>query len=265
VNVTALASNGWSFLQWQGDLGGTSLSNTVLMSRSKTVQAVFGTTVTNTVGGNGSVVFNPLGGIYPFGMVLQATALPQPGNVFVLWSDAATGGGSTNPLNFSVTNADPTISALFGTLGKGHAALAVVPSGEGTVSLNPAAANYTIGQSVVITATPRAGNAFLGWSGAASGSTNPLTVILNQSETIYANFSTNFNLSFRLGPGSGTSEGVEIDLSGELGSQYRVDGSTDLINWTPLFNLTNSVGTLHFVDTNAEHLNFRFYRAVLLP
>ena len=112
VSVTAVPSNGWTLLQWLGDLGGTNLSNNVIMDRNKSVQAIFGTTVGNAVGsGGGSIVFNPPGPVYPYGTVLRATAVPQPGNFFVDWGDAAS--GDTNPFLFPVTNANSTISALF--------------------------------------------------------------------------------------------------------------------------------------------------------
>jgi Concanavalin A-like lectin/glucanases superfamily/Divergent InlB B-repeat domain/Fn3 associated/Immunoglobulin domain len=263
VTVTAKPSNGWTFLEWQGDIAGINPTNTVLMSKNKSVQAVFGTPVGTSASAGGSVVLNPLGGIYPFGTVLQASAIPQSGEQFLFWGDSVS--GSTNPLLYSVTTTNATIAALFGSLGNGQVALAAVPLGHGTLSVNPAANSYTTGQSVTITATPNAGATFQGWSGSASGTNNPLTVVMNQSKTIYANFSTNFNLTFREGPGKGLSEGAELDLQGELGSHYRLDASTDLVTWTPLFNLTNDVGTLHYIDTNAETLSLRFYRAVILP
>ena len=109
VTLTAVPSNGWTFLGWNGDAGGNSLSNTLLMDRNESVQALFGTSVGNAVGGSGAIVFNPPGGVYPYGTILQASAVPQTGNFFVLWGDAAS--GDVNPLAFPVTNANPVISA----------------------------------------------------------------------------------------------------------------------------------------------------------
>ena len=263
VTLTATPSNGWTFLQWLGDAGGTNVSNSVIVDRNKSVEAVFGTTVSNVVGGNGSVVFNPPGGVYPYGTILQAAAIPQSGSFFVLWGDSAT--GNTNPLSFSVTNASPTISALFTTLGVGEVALAVVPVGHGTVSINPQANSYASGSSVTITATPGAGHAFIGWSGGASGTNNPLTLQLNASETIYANFTTNNSLVIYPVTPPGVADGMAVDLLGEPGTHYRLDASTSLTNWNALYNLTNSVGTLHYIDLGATNLPRRFYRTVILP
>jgi hypothetical protein len=262
VTVTATPSNGWTFLQWLGDADGTNISNTVVLDRNKSVQAVFGTAVNTSVGGNGSIVLNPAGGFYPFGTVLQATAVPQPDNFFVLWGDAD--GGDANPLYFPVTIANGTISALFYTLSNGYVSLAVVPVGHGTVSINPQANSYSSGSTVTITATPSAGHAFVDWSGGASGTNNPLSIQLNASETIYANFTTNNSLLIYSVTPPGTADGMAVDLLGEFGTHYRLDGSTNLSNWTALYNLTNSVGTLHYIDTNAGNLSSRFYRGVIL-
>lgn len=263
VNLTANPASGWTFLEWQGDAGGGSLTNSLVMTRNKSVQAIFGTTVTNSAGGNGSVVFNPPGFVYPYGFNLQASAVPQAGNVFVLWGNAAS--GNTNPLSFLVTNANTEISALFTAISGGQMALTVVPVGHGRVSVSPRANQYSTGATVTITATPDAGKSFLGWSGNASGTQNPLSVVMNQNKLIYANFSTNGSLSLTLGSGPGTSQGVEVDLMGEIGTHYRLDGSTDFTNWTTLYNLTNGVGILRYIDLTASNQNRKFYRAVILP
>jgi hypothetical protein len=209
------------------------------------------------------VVFNPLGGIYPYGTTIQASAIPAPGNVFVIWGNAAN--SSTNPLTYLVTNANTSISSLFTPVGSGQVSLAVVPVGRGHISVSPRANGYTAGQMVSITATPNTGSTFNGWSGSAGGTQNPLSVTLNTNSVIYANFSTNNSLSFREGPGTGFAEGAEVDIAGELGIHYQLQVSTNLLDWTPVLNATNYVGTVHFIDTNATGTATRFYRSVILP
>ena len=61
-------------------------------------------------------------------------------------------------------------------------------SGSGTVVKSPDQATYVSGTSVVLTATPGAGQQFAGWSGSATGSTNPLTVLMNADKSITATF-----------------------------------------------------------------------------
>jgi len=47
---------------------------------------------------------------------------------------------------------------------------------------------YNAGSSVILTATPSPGYSFTGWSGDATGSTNPLTVTMDANKAITANF-----------------------------------------------------------------------------
>ena len=64
------------------------------------------------------------------------------------------------------------------------------PSGSGT--FNATAQNcsggYTSGTLVQLTAVPGPGFRFTGWSGDATGSANPLTVVMNTSKTVTASF-----------------------------------------------------------------------------
>jgi hypothetical protein len=262
VTVTATPASGWSFLEWLGDATGTSPTTSVTMNRNKSVQALFGTTLDTTAAGGGSVLMNPAAATYPFGTVVTLGAIPQPGNYFGLWGNAAS--GSVNPLVFTVTNANQSVSSLFSSLNAGQVALAAMPVGRGKVTVNPRANTYATGQSVTLTATPDAGQSFIGWSGDAGGTVNPLTIALDQSKVIYANFSTNAKLTF--GPASQISqEGFQLTLIGEFGSAYRLDGSTNLLNWTPLITFTNSFGTFQYLDSGANGFDRRFYRSVLLP
>ena len=57
------------------------------------------------------------------------------------------------------------------------------------------------------------------------------------------------------------SDGFHLSLNGELGVIYSIEVSTDLVTWTPLTTLTNSGGSLSFVDPEATGPGHRFYRA----
>ena len=67
--------------------------------------------------------------------------------------------------------------------------LTVDVSGNGTINENPNSAGYQPGSNVVLTALPAMGYQFSNWSGAASGSTNPLTLTMNANTSVTANFS----------------------------------------------------------------------------
>ena len=69
--------------------------------------------------------------------------------------------------------------------------LTTVINGSGHIDLDPAPDGnwYTNGQSVTLTAVPEGdGVTFAGWSGDASGSTNPLTITMDSPKTVTANF-----------------------------------------------------------------------------
>ena len=80
--------------------------------------------------------------------------------------------------------------------------LTISTSGNGSVTSSPAGINTSSGQnsadfadgsSVTLTATPTAPQVFTGWSGDASGSTNPLSVTMNAAKNITASFGVTNN------------------------------------------------------------------------
>jgi len=66
--------------------------------------------------------------------------------------------------------------------------LNVNTTGNGTVIKNPNQTTYNNGSTVSLTATPTSGQQFTGWSGDASGTTNPLTVTMDANKSITATF-----------------------------------------------------------------------------
>ncbi|NLH75142.1 MAG: hypothetical protein GX456_19015 [Verrucomicrobia bacterium] len=68
-------------------------------------------------------------------------------------------------------------------------ALDIAVAGGGTVVRSPDSTLYDDGQTVTLTAVPDLNWRFTGWSGDASGSDNPLTVVMNTNKTVRAMFS----------------------------------------------------------------------------
>jgi len=56
-----------------------------------------------------------------------------------------------------------------------------------------------------------------------------------------------------------------LDLTGIPGRGYVIQTGTNLVNWAPLFTVTNSSSTLQFQVTNAPSVRARFYRARVAP
>jgi len=56
-----------------------------------------------------------------------------------------------------------------------------------------------------------------------------------------------------------------FSLSSMPGLTYRIDASTNLVNWAPLGELPNPSGLAEFIDLAASNFSRRFYRAVWTP
>ncbi|HYD42153.1 MAG TPA: cellulase family glycosylhydrolase [Anaeromyxobacter sp.] len=61
-------------------------------------------------------------------------------------------------------------------------------NGSGTVARSPTGTSFPGGTVVTLTATPAAGYQFAGWTGDASGATNPISIRMNGNLTVVANF-----------------------------------------------------------------------------
>lgn len=57
----------------------------------------------------------------------------------------------------------------------------------------------------------------------------------------------------------------QISVQGDIGSNYVIQISSDLLHWTPWTNRVNTNGTISVIDTAATNYPARFYRAVQLP
>ena len=65
-------------------------------------------------------------------------------------------------------------------------------------------------------------------------------------------------------PGFPTTNGMNLSLQGPIGSNYLIEASADLVNWTPLIYFTSTNSTSYFTDTTATNSSARFYRAVII-
>jgi hypothetical protein len=263
--VTATPAPGWNFLQWLGDAVGTNPVVSLSMTRNKTVRAVFGMPLGTTTVGGGSLVVDPVSPFRPYGSQVRLTPVPVAGNYHAFWANAAAG-RTNNPLLFTVTNANPTVTAVFASLGTTQTnALTVIPVGRWQVTLTPPGSRYRLNTNVVLQAFPNAGQEFLGWSGAASGSQNPLTVTMNSNKVITASFTKCPWLQGEGDPDLLHQDGFRLTLTGEFGAVYQLFGSPDLSDWAALGTASNAWGTMQFTDPAGTNQPWRFYRALTLP
>jgi hypothetical protein len=260
VTVSAVPAAGYSLCYWLGDASGTNLSVQVSMERDKAVHAVFGTTLSTTVSGGGQVQTKPPGGLYPLGTTVQLTALPDPGNYFGFWGNAAT--GNTNPLYFTISAPTQTVSSIFAATPGGQAALTVLVNGGGRVSASPRANAYPLNTMVTLTAVPDPGQVFLGWNGAASGSQNPLSVTMNAAKVISAAFSAHPGLRVdRPGIEGLFPEGFRLTVVSDPPSTNQILGSTNLAAWNSLGYVTNLFREAQFLDRSASNTPSKYYKA----
>jgi len=262
VTFTAVPVPGWTFLQWTGDTTGTGPSSSLVLTRDKSVQAIFGTELAMGIElGSGSLLSQPTATLYPYGTVLRLTAVPDLTNFFAGW-DGATG-STNNPLRFVLTNPNPTVLAMFLPLSTGQYSLTIVTDGLGQVAVNPNANRFNDGQNVQLATMPAEGQEFLGWSSDASGTQTPLSVLMDRSRIITAHFTKRPKLLAPAGDGPANAEGFHFLLTGEFGARYQVEATSDLAIWSGLDTLTNIFGTVQFNDRSATNEGWRAYRAVL--
>jgi len=111
--------------------------------------------------------------MYRLGIAWQNVAYNQPPDVsFFL------GNGMSTPPTPNIT--------LVGSVTPTTYSLTTSVSGSGSIS--PANGSYNANTVVSLTATPSSGYQFSGWSGDASGTSNPLSVTMNSNKNITATF-----------------------------------------------------------------------------
>jgi uncharacterized repeat protein (TIGR02543 family) len=187
VILTATPDPGESFLGWSGACSGTNTSCTVVMTRdlyatARFSQAFFPLQVYVT--GNGSVQSSPSGidckplvytgctAWFAAGTVVTLTATPDAGDNFLGW-DADCKPSGTSPVCSLTMTAARRAGAGFS---QSTLALTVYLVGNGTVTSSPSGIDcrpgsngvgctawFTVRTNVTLTATPEAGESFLGW------------------------------------------------------------------------------------------------------
>jgi uncharacterized repeat protein (TIGR02543 family) len=98
VTLTAIPDEDWSFSHWSGDLSGTNNPEDIIIDDNKIVTAHFSLdeyTITINIDGEGSVIKDPDYATYPYGTIVELTAIPDSGWTFDHWSGDIN--GTENP------------------------------------------------------------------------------------------------------------------------------------------------------------------------
>lgn len=190
--------------------------------------------LTVSVVGNGTVTESPDGFVFANGINISLlflkgtsftlTAIPDANWTFQGWSGDLS--GSKNPVNVTM-DWDKNIIATFAHV---KYTLTVNVFGNGTVTLSPAAATYTNGTIVTLTALPSVNWAFSNWTSDLTGKQSPVNIIMNGNRTVTATFTQipQYYLTVSvIGNGSVTESHVGPCLEGANVTLTAVPG----INW----------------------------------
>jgi hypothetical protein len=115
VQLTAEPDTGYDFLNWSGDLAGTTNPETIIIDGDEDVSASFTKTATKNmltinVDGGGFVSKSPELASYTPGSTVQLVATANSGWAFLCWGDDLS--GNINPVSI-VLDRDKTITAVF--------------------------------------------------------------------------------------------------------------------------------------------------------
>ena len=201
VQITASPNAGYGFVNFSGDLTGSTNSQSVIMTAPRSVMAIFaaltGVTITTSPPGlnitvDGQSYAAPRTFSWAQGSVhTVAVSSPQSGppGTRCAWSNWSDSGAISHSITAPASGASVTYTASFNV--SYLLTLAVVPSGGGTLTASPASPDgyYNSGAAVQVTASANSGYQFANFSGDLTGSPNPQSVSMIGPRAVTANFS----------------------------------------------------------------------------
>jgi uncharacterized protein (TIGR02145 family)/uncharacterized repeat protein (TIGR02543 family) len=192
VVVTAAVKSGYRFVGWSGSQTSTSdeMVIRIKMDDNKELIANFlpenvvsySLTLSASPTAGGSVSKSPDKLEYAAGDVVMVTATAKQGYAFSGWSGSQTSQNATMTVTM---DGKKEFTANFT-----HRTYTVTANAEngGTVSRSPGKSAYAYEDKVTVTAYPANGYKFTGWSGAATGTKNPVTVTVDDDLVLTAKF-----------------------------------------------------------------------------
>jgi len=145
----------------------------------------FTCSLTITAGSGGTTNPSPGTYTYDYGEEVTITATPDAEYTFSGWTgDVPSGQENDNPITITM-DSDKSVTANFVRPYQ----LTIVAGSGGTTDPVPGIYTHVSGTQVSVQAIPNSGYRFSGWSGDASGTTNPITITMDSDKSITANFS----------------------------------------------------------------------------
>ncbi len=238
VQLEAIPDAGYQFTGWSGSISGSTNPVSVVVDSDKAVAASFAAIPTiasyplNLSGSNGQVAVDGVAQSLPWSdsfaeaSVVQLEAIPGAGYQFIGWSGSIS--GLANPTSVLVDSnkvitasfvAIPTVTNYSLSLAGSNGQVAV----DGVAQSLPWSGTFAAGATVQLEAIPDAGYQFAGWSGSASGLTNPTSVVVDSDKAVAASFAAIPTVTY-----------YSLNLSGSYG-QVKVDGVTQSLPWSGSF------------------------------
>ncbi len=178
VSLTAVPVLNWRFVRWSGDVLGTNLTVSVIMSSNRSVQAEFEEIPRRMISvvtpGGGSVNGS---GQYFEGAEVSISATPSTGWEFLRWQGEVLQ-LSTEANNRVTADRAKTVQALFGTR------VSTTSTGNGTARKQPELDFYPYGSHVLLVGDPMDGNFLKRWGNAASSGFNPILLHVTNANPV---------------------------------------------------------------------------------
>ncbi|MBV6501498.1 MAG: hypothetical protein CJBNEKGG_04011 [Prosthecobacter sp.] len=192
VSAHAVPNTGYRFVNWTaaGQVFSLSPDPSFQVTGNMSLVANFApATGTHTI----ATSSNPMAGgttsgagSYSNGQIVTLNATPADGWLFGTWTENGTVIGFTSSLVFPAYQSRDLLATFTPDFSKNY--YLSITSENGTAIRTPNQTAYTPGSTVSVKATPAVGYYFSGWSGAAAGTENPLTVTMTANKSLIANF-----------------------------------------------------------------------------
>jgi hypothetical protein len=251
VQLYANATIGWTFINWSGDLTGSTNPTVLTIQGNAIVTATFTQniyTLTTSVEGSGSIGINNTGPLH-YGDIVQLTATADIGWTFDHWKGDLT--GSTNPTTLTITGN----MAVIANFTQNVYTLTVNVVGTGCSVSRDNNGPYHYNDVVHLTANAAVGWTFDHWSGALSGNANPAALTINGNLTVAATFTQDQYTLTITTTGSGTVDknpntatytyGVIVTLTANPAAGWSFD------HWTGDISGTTNPTTINMTGSKA--------------
>jgi len=266
VTVTATPNSGYTFGGWSDASTSSERIITVTMDDNKQLTAIFipnqyKLTTSFTPTGGGSITPTPDQTTYDHGTQVSVSAVAADGYVFARWTGAST--LSANPLTITM-DGNKELNAIFNLTSADFSTLTthLLPAdgSGGTVIVNPNQESYAYGTKVAVTAIPKDGYGFVGWTGSLVSPNTEDTLRITSDMTVTAEFKRVATLNIAKNPpngGSVTPEsmsqhdiGTQVIITAEPNPGFRFNGWTS-VNAVTFGNPNNAVTTIN-LNTDAN-------------